>query len=485
MTASLVEKHVVISMCEAWAKAELSRNFELGEEAYAQRVRFVALGKVDLLRSDAVDEAFKAAWKQLVAEEPISCAMTGERFPAVVKPRVIIQDISHGKLSGDVRTLSGGDVKIYTFCPIQLCALWRMFGPEHLGGRGNMRLKSQQEATRTGRPFEEVKVERSMWTTLSDEVHRVPGLPPMYDYEYYPQESFQPSALEAGLFTHWFETLIGTDGIVVMTTESYEREAVTALRQWYSDMKKSAYIIGLPLANGAHIASGEKVQSKETLQIEALLDNALKSSGEKSLLYISFGTLYWPMNDSEKVWAFLDVVMEQNIPFIMTHASSWANVPDTVKQKVQAYGRGILSPWAPQQLILSHPATGWFVAHGGQNSVQESIAAGVPQIMWPFGVDQPCNAIHLTDNFDVAYELMEVRSGLGLKPLYRNGKAPVGTIDALKEEARDVLSKAFGEGGARKRAKLLKLREAILAEHKDGGHAKRDLEALADSFLLS
>ncbi len=102
--------------------------------------------------------------------------------------------------------------------------------------------------------------------------------------------------------------------------------------------------------------------------------------------------------------------------------------------------------------------------------------------MWPFGVDQPCNAIHLTDNLDVAYELMEVRSGLGLKPLYRNGKTPVGTIEALKEEARDTLSKAFGEDGAQKRAKLLELRQAILAEHEDEGLAKRDLEALANSF---
>ncbi|RDX50090.1 UDP-Glycosyltransferase/glycogen phosphorylase [Lentinus brumalis] len=453
------------------AKAELSRNFEHGEEASAQRVRLVALGEVELLRSDAVDQAFTAAWKQLLAEEPIACALSGEHFPAILRPRAIILDISYGKLSGDVRALSGGDVKITTFFPVQLCALWRMFGPEHLGGRGNL-----EEATRTGRAFEEVRVE--LWCRLSNEVNHVPGLPPIYDHELFPQESFKPSALEAELFTHWYEC------IVVLTTESYEREAVAALRKWYSAMNKSAYIVGLPLAHGSHASSGEKIQSKEADQIETFLDNALKTSGEKSLLYISFGSLYWPMNDdSEKLWAFLDVVMERNLHFIMTHASPFAHVPDAVKEKVQTYGKGILSPWAPQQLILGHPVTDWFVAHGGQNSVQELIAAGVPQcIMWPFGVDQPCNAIHLTDNLDVAYELMEVRSGLGLKPVYRNGKAPVGTIDALKEEARDTLSKAFGEDGAQKRAKLLELRQAILAEHEDGGHAKRDLEALANSF---
>lgn len=184
-----------------------------------------------------------------------------------------------------------------------------------------------------------------------------------------------------------------TDGIVVLTTESYERAAVAALRKWYSDMEKSAYIVGLPLAHGSHASSGEKIQSKEAGQIETFLDNALKTSGEKSLLYvsylflaedlpplcslldrlqISFGSLYWPMNDLEKVWAFLDVVMERSLHFlsltmsmtdslheqIMTHASPFAHVPDAVKDKVQAYGQGILSPWAPQQLILGHPVSG-------------------------------------------------------------------------------------------------------------------------------
>ena len=30
-----------------------------------------------------------------------------------------------------------------------------------------------------------------MWCNLSDEAYRVPGLPPMYDHEYYPQEVSQ------------------------------------------------------------------------------------------------------------------------------------------------------------------------------------------------------------------------------------------------------------------------------------------------------
>ena len=84
----------------------------------------------------------------------------------------------------------------------------------------------------------------------------------------------------------------------------------------------------------------------------------------------------WPENvppgTSIPSWAFLDVVMELNIPFvsgnllhihcngsrsiqILSHASPLAVVPDEIREKVKAYGKGVLSAWTPQQLILDHP----------------------------------------------------------------------------------------------------------------------------------
>lgn len=38
----------------------------------------------------------------------------------------------------------------------------------------------------------------------------------------------------------------------------------------------------------------------------------------------------------------------------------------------------VVNEWAPQDAILTHPATGWFLSHGGWNSLQESFAARVP-----------------------------------------------------------------------------------------------------------
>ena len=105
-----------------------------------------------------------------------------------------------------------------------------------------------------------------------------------------------------------------------------------------------------------------------------------------------------------------------------------------------------------------------------------------PRILWPFGGDQPLNAIHIADQLQVGYELLEVRTGPGLKPIYRTGYTPKGTVEAVKAEVREVLQKAFGEDGAKKRAKLTQLQKALNGEWEEGGSSKRDALAFLDSL---
>ena len=127
-------------------------------------------------------------------------------------------------------------------------------------------------------------------------------------------------------------------------------------------------------------------------------------------------------------------------------------------------------------------ATGWFLSHGGFNSTLEAINAGVPLIGWPFIGDQPLNTIHLTETLDTGYELLEVRTGHGLRPIYRHGKTPTGTAEAVRAEATDVLKRAFGEEGMAKRARLLALKERLDAAWGKGGASRKDVEAFLDTL---
>ena len=104
------------------------------------------------------------------------------------------------------------------------------------------------------------------------------------------------------------------------------------------------------------------------------------------------------------------------------------------------------------------------------------------RILWPISADQPVNTIHLTDTLNVAYELIEVRHGSGLGKIYRNGRTPIGTIEAVKAEVRDVLDRAFGEDGAQKREKLPALQSAFQHEWEEGGTAWRDVHAFLDTL---
>lgn len=92
------------------------------------------------------------------------------------------------------------------------------------------------------------------------------------------------------------------------------------------------------------------------------------------------------------------------------------------------------------------------------------------------------NALHLTHNLNVGYELLEVRTGHGLKPLHRSGKAPVGSIESVKEEASEILSNAFGPDGDEKRANILKLQEEINAAWGEHGASRKELAAFLDSL---
>ncbi|KAI0745365.1 UDP-Glycosyltransferase/glycogen phosphorylase [Earliella scabrosa] len=463
-------------------KIELSRSFDGNEEEYATRLRVIAAGDVVFIRSDEADQGFVSAWKTLIEERELVCTKTGVRYPPVPKPKAVILDFFSVDAFDSVKSLSGDSVKVYSWEPGSTSALFHLFGPENLGGKGNIRIKAEEQARATGRSYEEVAMEMTFGT--EGKVVRIPGMPPMYDYEYYPQDFPMPKDMGSKIFPRVYETLEKSDGILLFTPESYEPEAVAAAREWFAATGRHAYTTGPLLPSGSKSAAvaNEQKLSNESNEIVTFLDETLKTSGEKSLVYISFGSMLWPVKTPEKVWAFLDVLMELKLPFILSHASPMAAIPDEVKEKVKVYGKAILSPWTPQQLILDHPALGWFVAHGGHNGVTEAISAGVPQIFWPFTGDQPLNAIHYTDNLQIGYELLEVRSGHGLKPIYRTGYTPKGTIEAVKAEAREVLAKAFGEDGAQKRARLQELRKKVTSEWEEGGSSKRDVCALLDSL---
>lgn len=69
-----------------------------------------------------------------------------------------IQCFAHQSLR-DAKAISGESVKAYLWFPGLLSPFFPLFGPESLGGKGNIRVKAEEEARRTGREPVDIALE--------------------------------------------------------------------------------------------------------------------------------------------------------------------------------------------------------------------------------------------------------------------------------------------------------------------------------------
>lgn len=262
---------------------------------------------------------------------------------------------------------------------------------------------------------------------------------------------------------------MNSDAFLIASSNAYEGESLDALRRWLSESGKPSYTVG-PLLPAVATSRSD---IDKNFGIETFLEDMLQSYGKHSVFFISFGTVFWPSSHSiHYLEEIIDIFVEKKIPFILSHASPFAQVSAELSKKVNASKLGFLAAWSPQQFILNHQATGWFFTHGGHGGVTESLSSGIPLIFWPFKADQPTAAAHVAENLKAGIELFEVRTGRGLQPIHRNGKIPKGTREAVGEEIRRVLDICGGKEGVEMRRNAEMIKAEMKKSWEEGGPAK-------------
>ncbi|KAF9527938.1 hypothetical protein CPB83DRAFT_855468 [Crepidotus variabilis] len=349
--------------------------------------------------------------------------------------------------------------------------------------KGGSRFKALvADPSNAGRPEEEL-LEQAYTFTNGELVHVV-GTEPMYDYELQPQLGSIPFNPQ---FTRIVQEASGQLkeclGLILCTSSDLEPGVKQELEK---------QIGGICLQVGPQFPErlwmGKEDQgtnagalTEEDEEVMSFLDVAEKRFGSKSVLYISFGSTYSPSKRPDLLEVLVQslLTVEPPLPFVFATATTGYLISDALRHRVKnSGGRGMFAKFAPQQRLLQHSATGWFLTHGGSNSVSESILNKIPMILWPCMTDQPIAASILTLNFQVAFELIQVRTGPSVsRPTYR-GPTPLGTHEAILEEMADVWARLRGSEGRQMRDRMELLHEKLKLSWSSG-------EANADMIKLS
>ncbi|KAK1429451.1 hypothetical protein QVD17_11660 [Tagetes erecta] len=133
----------------------------------------------------------------------------------------------------------------------------------------------------------------------------------------------------------------------------------------------------------------------------------------------------------------------------------------------------VVHGWAPQVLILSHPAIGGFITHCGWNSTLESISAGVPMITWPCFADQFLNEVFIVQILKIG-----VRIGVEV-PVMVGEEEKVGVL-VTKEDVKTVIERFMeeDEDGKQRREKVEELAKMANAAMKEGGSSYKNVSLL-------
>ena len=138
----------------------------------------------------------------------------------------------------------------------------------------------------------------------------------------------------------------------------------------------------------------------------------------------------------------------------------------------------VIRGWAPQLLILSHPAIGGFITHCGWNSILEAICAGVPMVTWPEFGDQFLNE-------KLVVQILEVGVNVGVEsPVVWGKEEEIGVL-VKKEDVERAIEKLMDETpeseDRRKRAR--ELAEMAKKSVEEGGSSHSNVTLLVQDIM--
>ncbi|CAN6278270.1 unnamed protein product [Urochloa humidicola] len=237
-------------------------------------------------------------------------------------------------------------------------------------------------------------------------------------------------------FSHLLSNCTNADALILNTFEALDADVLAALRTEYSQIYTVGPLGSLLRHHGAATDGNSSADDSTGLSLwkqDAECLAWLDTQEPGSVVYANFGshTVMTPEQVAEFAWG----LAASGHPFLWSirddavriHGLPAAFVSETTM------GRGRVTAWCPQELVLRHPAVGCFVTHCGWNSMCETMVAGVPMVCWPGFADQYTNCKYACEVWDVGVRL---DAEVGREPVAERVREAMGSEKMKASAAR-------------------------------------------------
>nr|WJH18552.1 phenylpropanoid glycosyltransferase UGT16 [Artemisia annua] len=140
--------------------------------------------------------------------------------------------------------------------------------------------------------------------------------------------------------------------------------------------------------------------------------------------------------------------------------------------------RGLLiRGWAPQLLVLSHPAIGGFLTHCGWNSILEGLSAGVPMVTWPQFQEQFYNE-------KLIVQVLRIGVSVGAQSVVHFGEEEKSGVVVKSDDFKNAIETLMEEGKeAKERSQRAKeLGELANKAIEEGGSSHKNMTRLIEDI---